>query len=130
MRQVLTLFARRGFSFMKTSTLGEIEQDSRGWEYIAFKDRYDHPCSLRVSSLADYAEPGTSALWIGSDDARPQVMAREAHLVLVKTEDKVGWVPYPIPDNVSLRTRAHLSREQVEALIGHLERWLETGSIK
>lgn len=75
-------------------------------------------------------KPGTSALWIGPDDVNAQVMASEASQVGIETEQKTGWVPYPIPKNVSLHTRAHLNRDQVEALINHLQSWLDTDSLK
>lgn len=115
---------------MTDGTLGPVQHSPRGWEYIEFRDRYDTPCSLQVSSLADYAEPGTSALWIGPNDADPKCMAKDAPLLLVETTETTGWVPYPIPPQVQMTTRAHLSRENVEALILHLQAWLETGSLE
>jgi len=43
--------------------------------------------------------------------------------------DARGWVPYPIPSEVSLHTRMHLNREQVAALLPTLQRFVETGEI-
>lgn len=51
-------------------TLGDITQTPRGFEYIQFKDRYGAQCSLQVSSAADFVKPGTSAVWLGIEDAR------------------------------------------------------------
>jgi hypothetical protein len=109
-------------------SLGPVERTDRGFEIVKFQDRYDVPCSLQMSSLADCEKPGTSAVWFGTDDARPQVMASQAHILGLKTEETCGWVPYPIPAIVSLKTRAHLSRDQVSALVRHLQSWLSTGT--
>ncbi len=37
----------------------------RGFEYIEFKDRYGEQSELQQSSLAEYEQPGTSAIWLG-----------------------------------------------------------------
>lgn len=108
--------------------LGKVGRTNRGFELVEFEDRYQIPCSLQASSLADYERPGTSAVWLGPNDARPMVLASEAASVGISTTETTGWVPYPVPENVSLTTRAHLSRGQVEALINHLSAWLKTGS--
>ena len=109
-------------------SLGPVSRTDRGFEIVKFLDRYDVPCSLQMSSLADAEEPGTSAVWFGTDDACPQVMASQAHILGLKTEETTGWIPYPIPAIVSLKTRAHLSRDQVAGLVRHLQSWLATGS--
>jgi hypothetical protein len=111
-------------------TLGRVRKTQRGFETVQFKDHYGHSCSVQQSSLAIYRSPGTSALWIGPNDAEPKVMARLAGSVGVQTQVAEGWVPYPIPEEVSLYTRMHLNRRQVAALIGHLQSWLDTGSLK
>lgn len=110
--------------------LGKVGRTDRGFELIVFEDMYGVPCSLQMSSLANFPQPGISAVWLGTDDAQPKVMAREAASVGVETTKQNGWVPYPIPKQVLLSTRMHLDRKQVEGLIGHLTRWLESGSFK
>lgn len=110
--------------------LGGVKHTARGFELIEFTDRSDQKCSLQVSSLADYVTPGTSALWFGVDDPNPLVPAQTAHLVGVKTSVVTGWVPYPIPEDVLISTRAHLSRKQVEALIRHLQAWLNKDTLR
>lgn len=115
---------------MSDQTLGPVQHNACGWEFILFKDRNDKECSLQVSSLADYAECGVSALWLGPNDPEPKCMASDAPLLMVETEETTGWVPYPIPPQVHMVTRAHLSRENVAALILHLQAWLETGSLE
>lgn len=105
--------------------LGKVEETSRGFEIIRFKDLYRAPCSLQASSLAD-----DDAIWLGCDDAEPKVLASEAHLFGIETKETTGWVPYPIPEEVLLTTRMHLNHEQVAALITHLQSWLNTGTFK
>ena len=75
--------------------LGEVKTTARGFELIEFLDCYDKPCSLQQSSLAIYATPGISAIWLGQGD-----------------------------------DRMHLKENQVEALITHLQRWLDDGSFR
>jgi hypothetical protein len=106
-------------------TLGKVTKTARGFKQVEFTDRYGVPCSLQASSLAEYSKPGTSAVWLGTDDPQPKVMAREAASVGVQTTETTGWVPYPIPDKVLLSTRMHLDRKQVAALVHHLQKWLE-----
>lgn len=108
--------------FMKR--LGKTEKTNRGFKTVKFKDYYGAPCSLQASSLAIYEKPGTSAIWLGVDDAAPKVLHGKAASLGVKTTATEGWVPYPIPEDVLLTTRMHLTREQVEALIEHLQKWL------
>jgi hypothetical protein len=108
--------------------LGPADQTERGFEIVRFADRNGSPCSLQVSSLADYAEPGTSAVWLGPEDADPKVMASQAKSLGIQTAESTGWVPYPIPKSVLLNTRVHLSRGQVSDLIEYLRSWLDTGS--
>lgn len=110
--------------------LGKVKRTERGFEIVEFKDCYDHPCSLQQSSLAEYEKPGTSAIWLGPSDAKPQVLWHRAHELGIETGATCGWVAYPIPEDVLLTTRAHLNREQVKALIQHLKCWLRTGSFK
>ena len=107
--------------------LGDVTQTSRGFQKIEFKDKYAIKCTLQQSSLAEYEQPGTSAVWLGVEDANPQVMAKDAASVGIETTETVGWVKYPIPDKVSLATRMHLDRKQVASLIATLQKWLDTG---
>lgn len=111
----------------KMKKLGKQRKTGRGFPIINFKDHYGAPCSLQASSLAIYDQPGTSAVWLGCDDAQPKVLASEAAKCNIETQETSGSVPYPIPEEVSLTTRMHLDRGQVEALIGHLQAWLDSG---
>lgn len=106
--------------------LGKQKKTGRGFPLVEFKDYYGTPCSIQASSLAIYQQPGTSAIWLGCDDAKPIVLASKAAELGVKTTETTGWVPFPIPEDVSLTTRMHLDRKQVKALIGHLQTWLDS----
>lgn len=113
-----------------SDTLGPVGNTQRGFERIEFLDRYDHKCSLQMSSLAEYEQPGISAVWLGITDAQPKVMAVHARMLGVTTKETNGWVPYPLPDEVLLSTQMHLDREQVAALICHLDAWLTRGTFE
>jgi hypothetical protein len=115
---------------MKPTKLGKVERTSRGFEVVNFTDHYGTKCSIQAGSLAIYAKPGTSAVWLGVDDVEPKVMASQAARFGIKTEKTTGWIPYPIPPDVSLATRMHLNREQVEALIQTLQSWLKRDTFK
>jgi hypothetical protein len=110
--------------------LGAVELTARGLEVVKFTDCYGATCSLQASSLAHYEKPGTSAVWLGCEDAAPKVMASQAKAVGVTTQETCGWVPYPIPEEVQLTTRMHLTREQVASLISHLQNWLGSDSFE
>jgi hypothetical protein len=56
------------------------------------------------------------------------VLASQARSLGVDTAERTGWVPYPIPPEVRFTTRMHLDREQVAALIRHLQSWLDNDS--
>ncbi len=42
----------------------------RGFEYIEFEDRYGEQSELQQSSLAEFEQPGTSAIWLGLKNKR------------------------------------------------------------
>ncbi|WP_238738854.1 hypothetical protein [Pseudomonas putida] len=97
----------------------------RGFALLEFSDLYGARCNVQLSSLV---EP--EAIWLGVESAEPQIMASQAAAFGVETKETVGWVPYPIPDQVLLTTRMHLSREQVAALLPILQRFASTGQVR
>jgi hypothetical protein len=103
----------------------KLRTTNRGFQIVEFKDRYGHDCSLQQSSLAT-----EDAVWLGIDNANPQIMASQARRHGVITEATTGWVPYPIPEEVSLDTRMHLTRPEVEALVKQLNHWIATGEFR
>ena len=86
----------------------------RGFKIIEFKDLYDTKCNIQESSLAT-----DEAIWIGVEDANPQIM----------NSNNSGWSDYPIPKEVFLTTRMHLTRKQVEKILPILEKFVSTGDI-
>jgi len=48
----------------------KVEYTGRGFEIIHFQDANGIVCSLQQSSLADFSQPGTSAIWLGAGDDR------------------------------------------------------------
>lgn len=103
---------------MKTTTT------SRGFGVIEFTDAYGKSCSVQESSSAD-----RSCIWLGIDDAEPSIMASQARSFGVETDKRNGWVPFPIPEEVSLNTRMHLTREQVKELLPILKHFVKTGEL-
>ena len=99
-------------------------EDQRGFAVIEFADYYGAACTLHKSSLAT-----ADCVWLGVNEAEPKVMASQAKALGVETEETVGWVDYPVPKEVLMTTRMHLSREHVAALLPHLQRFAATGEI-
>ena len=106
----------------------KVKRTQRGFQNISFKDRYNQECSLQKSSLAT-----EDCIWLGLDNATPQLMSSDAIKLGLRErtfdERDNGWVPFEIPEQVSLSTRMHLTRKQVKALLPHLQKFVETGEI-
>lgn len=96
----------------------------RGFVFVVFIDRYGAECSIQKSSIAE-----DDAIWFGVNDADPQIMASQAADHGVATKATCGWVKYPVPDEVLLNTRMHLTRRQVEDLLPILIHFVETGEV-
>lgn len=115
--------------------IGDVTVDHQGFPAVKFRDYYDAPCGAEASStIGDYLDslsrPGSSCLWLGVDDPAPQIMAKDAAKLGIQTEKTTGWIPYPIPPEVLITTKMHLSREQVRGLIVRLQQWLDTGEFR
>jgi hypothetical protein len=91
---------------------------NRGFALIEFEDLYEHQCSIQESSLAS-----KDAIWMGIDDANPQIMASKVR------EDLTGWLKYPIPEDVMLTTRMHIDKEQAKEIIEILQTFVDTGRL-
>ena len=96
----------------------KISQTHRGFDIIEFEDRYEAKCSLQKSSLVT-----EDAIWLGVVKAKPKILASKV------MEGGTGWVDYPLPEDVSISTSMHLTREQVKELLPHLELFVNTGEI-
>lgn len=109
----------------------------RGFQYLEFDDASNRGCSLQQSSaIRDYEDswdrPGSSCIWLGINDPNPQIMKSDAQKIGLPLPpgEVSGWMPYPIPKEVSINTRMHLDRYQVKSLIEKLQLWLDTGNLK
>jgi hypothetical protein len=49
----------------RLTELGKVERIDNGFELVRFVDASEHECSLQQSSLAEFEEPGTSAVRLG-----------------------------------------------------------------
>ena len=96
----------------------EIKKTHNGFDIIEFDDMYNTRCSLQESSLAT-----EEAIWLGVSDPRPVMLASQT------SEGGTGWVDYPVPDNVHISGRMHLTREQVKKLLPHLKRFVKNGEL-
>lgn len=103
----------RGFKRKKTG---------RGFDVLEFQDFYDAECSVQESSLAD-----KQCVWVGVNDAKPQILASRAASYGVTTTETTGWIPYPIPEGVLLTTRMHLTRGQARKLASVLDYFADYG---
>jgi len=101
-----------------------MKKTDRGFAIQEFKDRYGAKCSIQKSSLAT-----EDCIWLGIDDPDPKIMASDAPKHGIQTAATTGWISYPIPKDVLLTTRMHLTQAQVEKLLPILTRFVETGEI-
>jgi hypothetical protein len=92
-----------------------VKRTGRGFAIAEFIDLYGATCSIQKSSLAS-----KDAVWLGVDDANPRI----------NRSDGNGWQAYPIPEEVLLTTRMHLSRQQVKKLLPLLQKFADTGELK
>lgn len=97
---------------------------NRGFRLLEFIDRYGCKCSIQESSLAT-----EDAIWFGVSNPNPQIMASQAKEFGIETSETCGWIEYPIPDEVLIHTRMHLTREQVKELLPILQLFVEEGEL-
>jgi hypothetical protein len=107
----------------------KIEANHRGFLVGEFEDANGQKCSIQESSACPRDEEEGSYLWLGNDDANPMVMAFDAPRIGVQTTETTGWVPYPIPKEVLMHTRMHLSQRQVKELLPLLNYFAEHGEL-
>jgi len=96
----------------------------RGFTHGEFTDCYGAKCSIQKSSLAT-----EDAIWFGVDDADPQIMCSDAKRLGLPEAGQNGWQSYPIPEEVSLTTRMHLTQDQVEQLLPTLAYFAQYGEL-
>ena len=95
---------------------------------FSFIDRYDEKCSIQKSNLAT-----EDAIWLGIDETKPIVMAREHPELdprpISDPERGTGWLDVPIPEDASCCGRMHLTLDMVRMLLPYLHHFVETGEL-
>lgn len=106
----------------------KLTKTQRGFKTGSFVDRYGSKCSIQKSSLAT-----EDAIWLGVDDANPQIMCSKAIEMGLRerthTEADNGWTKFYVPSDVQFSTRMHLTQKQVKELLPILQKFVETGEI-
>ena len=101
-----------------------METTNRGFPIKKFKDQYGLGCSIQKSSLAF-----VDCIWLGIDDPKPVMFATPEEGYPQLDGCKV-WVKYPLPEDVQISTRMHLTQEQVKELLPYLIKFTETGELE
>lgn len=101
-----------------------MKKTNRGFDISEFTDDYGLQCSIQKSSSAE-----DDKIWFGVNDADPMILASRAHKHGVDTTETTGWVKFPVPDDVLMHTRMHLTREMVAELLPTLQKFVETGEL-
>jgi hypothetical protein len=102
----------------------EVKHTNRGFRFYEFKDRYGYNCKIQKSSIAT-----EHAIWLGLESASPKALHGDATRLGVQHNETCGWVDFPIPDEVSLNTRMHLTQEQAKKLGKMLLHFAESGEL-
>ena len=92
----------------------EEQRTARGFPLVEFKDYYNVPCLIQMSSLAT-----EEAIWFGCNSDKLVVFA-----------DNLGpYIEMTMPKNFQVKDRMHLTRDQVAKILPYLQRFVETGNI-
>jgi len=101
-----------------------LRSTERGFAIGEFKDQYGLKCSIQKSSSAT-----KDCIWLGVDDASPEIMVSDARRLGITNSNANGWMPYEVPREVLMHTRMHLSREDVKKLLPILQKFADTGEL-
>jgi hypothetical protein len=113
----------------KGNTMIKIEATCRGFMLGEFEDANGEKCSIQKSSACCREEAEGEYIWLGNNNANPMVLASDAHALGISTTETTGWIPYPVPKQVSMKTRMHLSQRQVKELLPLLNYFAKTGQL-
>lgn len=102
----------------------EAKLTCRGFRFYEFKDRNGYDCTLQKSSIAT-----EDCVCVGLESASPIVLHSDATKLGIKHNKTCGYVDYPIPKEVSLNTRMHLTQSQAKELGKALIYFSETGEL-
>jgi len=104
--------------------MDDLKHTGRGFPYREFKDYYESECDIQISSIVH-----PDCIWLGLSNSKPIVMARDAKKAGIETSETVGWVSYPVPKEVQISTRMHLSKDNCIELVKVLNNFIETGEL-
>lgn len=93
----------------------ELKQTNRGFDITEFTDKYGEKCSLQKSSLAT-----EDCIWLGI--SKPK-------LTVFENSSKGNYLVVDMPDNMSVSSRMHLTRDMVKELLPYLQNFVETGEL-
>lgn len=85
---------------------------NRGFAMVNFQDDYGEECNIQISSACD------PHIWLGIDKVKPIIMYKDAKNLGLNLEKQspecgeCGWCDYPIPKEVFMPHRMHLSKKQ------------------
>lgn len=96
----------------------------RGFEVQHFQDDYGLDCSIQESSAV---EPH---IWLGVHNPPHKIMWSDAEKFGIEVKEKNGWYDYPIPQEVLVESRMHLSQKQAKALAKKLLYFAKHGVLK
>lgn len=96
----------------------------RGFEVQHFQDDYGLDCSIQESSAV---EPH---IWLGVHKTPHRVIWSDAEKYGIEVKEKSGWYDYPIPDDVLVESRMHLSQKQAKSLAKKLMYFAKHGVLK
>ena len=102
----------------------EVKHTNRGFRFYEFEDRNGYNCTIQKSSAAT-----EDSIWLGLESASPQALHGDATKLGVKHDKTCGWVDFPIPEEVSLNTRMHLTQDQAKELGKMLLHFAESGEL-
>ena len=102
----------------------KVKSNNRGFRFYEFLDSYNTPCTIQKSSTAV-----PECLWLGLNQAEPRVLHGDAKKLGLATVATYGWVDYPLPEEVHIPTRMHLTRDQAKQLANMLLHFASSGDL-
>ena len=96
----------------------------RGFEIQYFQDDNGLACSIQESSSI------VPHIWLGVHCVPHLIMWNDAGKYGIEIDKKEGWYEYPIPKEVLVEGRMHLTRKQAKALAKKLRYFAKCGVLK
>lgn len=78
----------------------KILKTNRNFSFMNFKDDYDVNCNIQISSA------NKRHIWLGTEKPNPRILSCKL------TPGTTGWCEYPLPNDVLIDHRMHLTQRQ------------------